>query len=599
MQRRNSPVPLSESINLAAPAPALGWARLWSVVGLLVLFAGLSLSTIGAFAWHGYVQNQTKESFVTNASNVSAAVSTALRRDVDFVATQRAGVVAIPGLNNHQLAIWYRSVDIDERFPGGVGFAFVQRVLPSQLRVFGAEVIADPLVNEAVTAPYAVFPAGQQSQYCLQRFGIATSPAAKVIPPTFDFCSPTIPPALSPSPIPHLLDEATSSGKTTVLATGKIAKIHGISDLFVLFSPVYSGEGTPISISTRQTSIRGWIVATFSGKALLRSDIVTDRRLSVSILFDEPQSGSTPIATSGEAPKGALYSRTLRFDADGSWVVKVVGSARSTATAQAIGVGVLGAGMTLLLFLLLTLLTRSRNMALRLVEERTGQLRHQALYDPLTDLPNRALVLDRAEQMIQRATRQPLLIGALFIDLDNFKEVNDTFGHEVGDELLRAVGSRLSGALRVSDSVGRLGGDEFVVLVEGEVGGIGPELVAEKLLASFSQPFSLDGSSIGPLSIGASIGVALGPRDGATELLRDADVALYEAKARGKHGVVVFRAEMRMAVPDRRGVDVDTREGLTSGGLRAEQQGTFELHDKATIGVAAPEVASAGRRPLS
>ena len=114
--------------------------------------------------------------------------------------------------------------------------------------------------------------------------------------------------------------------------------------------------------------------------------------------------------------------------------------------------------------------------------------------------------------MIQRATRQPLLIGALFIDLDNFKNVNDTFGHEAGDELLRAVGSRLSGALRASDSVGRLGGDEFVVLVEGEIGGVGPELVADKLLASFSRPFTLEAGRVGPLSIGASIGVALGPR---------------------------------------------------------------------------------------
>ena len=547
MQRRDSSVPLSESINSAAPAPTLGWTRLWSLVVLLILVAGMTLSAMGAVAWHGYVQNQAKDAFDTNASNVSAAVSTALRETLILSRPSEQGFWRSPGSPIMSSPSGIRSVDIDSRFPGGVGFAFVQRVLPSQLRAFGAEVIADPPVNEPVTAPYSVIPAGQQSQYCLQRFGIATSPAAKVIPPTFDFCSPTIPPAGNPSPIPRLLDEATNSGKTTVLAAGKIAKTSGISDLFVLFSPVYTGEGTPASTSARQTGLRGWIVATFNGNALLRSDIVTDRRLSVSILFDEPRSGSTSIAASGKKPSGALYTRTLRFDADGSWVVRVVGSARSTAMAQAIGVGVLGSVLTLLLSLLLTLLTRSRNMALRLVEERTAQLRHQALYDPLTDLPNRALILDRAEQMLQRAARQPLLIGALFIDLDDFKEVNDTFGHEVGDELLRAVGARLSGALRVSDSVGRLGGDEFVVLVEGEVGGIGPELVAEKLLASFSRAFIVGGDNVGTLTIGASIGVALGPRNGATELLRDADVALYEAKARGKHGVVVFRPEMRMA----------------------------------------------------
>ncbi len=531
------------------------------------------MSTIGALGWHGYVQNQTKEAFATTANNVSAAVSTALRRDVDFVATQRGGIEAIPNLSNHELATWYGSLDIEERFPGGVGFAFVQRVPASQLNAFGSAVVADPPINEPVGAPYSVFPAGQQPQYCLQRFGIATSPAAKVIPVTFNFCSATIPPANDPSPIPHLLNEATDTGRTTVLAAGKIAKTPGISDLFVLFSPVYDSEPTPTSVLARQIAVRGWIVATFSGGTLLRSDSATNHGLAVTVLFDEPGSGSTPIATSGTTPSGASYLHTLRFEAGGSWIVRVVGSARSAATDQALGVGALGAGMTFLLFLFLILLTRSRTMALRLVDKRTGQLRHLALYDSLTDLPNRALILDRAEQMIARAARQPLSIGALFIDLDNFKQVNDTYGHEVGDDLLRLVSVRLSETLRATDSVGRLGGDEFVVLAEGELGGLGPELVAERILASFARPFILERSDIGPLRIGASIGVAVGPRDGPAHLLRDADVALYEAKMRGKNSYAVFRSDMRMAVDNQRHDAMDIGEAVTNRGPRAEPSG--------------------------
>jgi diguanylate cyclase (GGDEF)-like protein len=589
---------LEEPLNRADSPHVPGPAHLWNIVVLVVLFAGMTMSTIGAVAWHGYVQSQARNTFATNAASVSAAVSTALRRDVDFVATERAGVVSIPDLTNRELAVWYTSIDVKNRFPGGVGFAFVQRVLATQLNAFGAEVVADPPVNEPVSAPYSVFPAGARSQYCLQRFGIATSSAAKVIPTTFDFCSPTIPPGNSRSPIPDLLDEATTNGRTTVLAAGKIAKTGGISDLFVLFSPVYESAGTPSSVSARQTDVRGWIVATFSGGALLGSNIVTDHRLSVSILFDEPGSGSTPITTSGKAPSGTFFTRSLRFNAGGSWVVRVVGSARSSATAQALGVGLLGAGVTLLLFLLLGLLTRSRAMALRMVDESTSQLRHQALYDSLTDLPNRALILDRAEQMIVRATRQPLLVGALFIDLDNFKVVNDTFGHEVGDELLRAVGFRLSEELRASDSVGRLGGDEFVVLAEGELGGIGPELVAEKLLASFAEPFILERSRVGPLHIGVSIGVALGPRDGAAQLLRDADVALYEAKARGKNGYVVFRPDMGMALNDRLGLEPDPRRAPSEGDSRPRYQATFELEDTA-IGDGTAAAAPSGPRSPS
>ncbi len=581
-----------EAVIEAAPARTLGRTRLWNVVAVVVLIVGLTLSAVSALEWHGYVQNQARESFVTHASAVSAAVSTALRRDIDFVATQRAGVIAVPDLSNRLLAVWYRSVDIKSRFPGGVGFAFVQRVLASQLSLFGSEVVADPPINEPVSAPYVVFPAGPRSEYCLQRFGIVTSAAAKVIPPTFDFCSSTIPPGKNPSPIPRLLDLATDSGQTTVLAAGKIAKTGGIADLFVVISPVYSSEATPTSVSYRKTDLRGWILATFSGATLLGSESQTAHGLTVSVSFNEPGSGGTTIASSGRTPGGGKFTRTLHFDADGSWVVRVVGSAQSTATDQALAGGLLGAVVSLLLFLLLAILTRSRALALQLVDKRTKQLRHQALHDPLTDLPNRALILDRAEQMLIRAKRHPLVVGALFIDLDKFKEVNDTFGHAVGDQLLKAVGERLSGALRASDSVGRLGGDEFVVLVEGELGGIGPEIVAEQLLALFVEPFSLGQGDVAPLRITASIGVALGARSGAADLLRDADVALYVAKAQGQHGYVVFRSQMHMDLGDRVGLEWADRTPRGEGG--AFHQRSFDLDDGIVGGVDGPVTAPKG-----
>ncbi|HXQ60866.1 MAG TPA: sensor domain-containing diguanylate cyclase [Acidimicrobiales bacterium] len=576
-----------EAVDEAAPARTLRRTRLWNVVAVVVLVVGMTLSAIGALEWHGYLQNEARDSFVTHASAVSAAVSTALRRDIDFVATQKAGIVAVPDLSNRELGLWYTAVDIKSRFPGGVGFAFIQRVLPSQLSHFGSEVVADPPVNQAVSAPYTVFPAGLRSEYCLQRFGIVTSAAARVIPPTFDFCSSTIPPGSNPSPIPRLLDLATDSGQTTVLAAGKIAKSGGIADLFVTISPVYSNGETPTSVSGREKSLHGWILATFSGATLLRSETQTGPGLAVSVSFDEPGSGATTIASSGKTPGGGVFASTLRFQADGSWVVRVVGSADSTATAEAVAAGTLGAIVSCLLFLLFALLTRSRALALQLVDKRTKQLRHLALHDPLTDLPNRALILDRAEQMLIRAKRHPLVVGALFIDLDKFKEVNDTFGHATGDQLLKAVGDRLSGALRASDSVGRLGGDEFVVLVEGELGGIGPEVVAQQLLALFAEPFVLGDGKVGPLRITASIGVALGPRSGAADLLRDADVALYVAKARGEHGYVVFRSQMHMDLGVRLGPEWGA-DGPAAGGRGDAYQRSFDLDDGIVEGVASP-----------
>ena len=148
--------------------------------------------------------------------------------------------------------------------------------------------------------------------------------------------------------------------------------------------------------------------------------------------------------------------------------------------------------------------------------------------------------------MLARARRSKVSVAALFIDLDGFKDVNDTpwTRHEVGDQLLCSVSERLVLTMRESDSIGRLGGDEFIVLVDGTTMDAGPELVAERLLAVPCEPFELEVMSHGPLTLTASIGLAAGVRPSASELLRDADIALYEAKAAGKNCVTVFCLEM-------------------------------------------------------
>jgi diguanylate cyclase (GGDEF)-like protein/PAS domain S-box-containing protein len=212
------------------------------------------------------------------------------------------------------------------------------------------------------------------------------------------------------------------------------------------------------------------------------------------------------------------------------------------------------------------------------------RLAHAALHDPLTGLPNRTLILDRAEQMLSRARRaHPYYpAAALFVDLDNFKDINDTLGHEAGDRFLQAVGQRLAGVLRASDTVGRLGGDEFVVLAEGLSVAAGPELVAQRIQDVLREPFRVEGWSGIPLMITASIGIACGDRASAQELLRDADIALYKAKAKGKSRCTLFEPAMQSAVLDRLSLEMDLR-----GALEAEQfflvyQPVFDL-DKVNI----------------
>ena len=214
-------------------------------------------------------------------------------------------------------------------------------------------------------------------------------------------------------------------------------------------------------------------------------------------------------------------------------------------------------------------------------------IRHQALHDGLTGLPNRTLILDRVEQMLARARRNGNEMAALFMDLDGFKQVNDTLGHEAGDQLLKSVAARLLTTLREGDTIARLGGDEFVVLVEGGSPTGSPEFVAERLLEVLREPFEIEDARRPSVRITASIGIARGSRMSATDLLRDADIALYEAKATGRDRYVSFRREMQTAVEDRLTLELDLRGALERGEYFLVYQPIFELESGRVLGLEA------------
>ena len=165
-----------------------------------------------------------------------------------------------------------------------------------------------------------------------------------------------------------------------------------------------------------------------------------------------------------------------------------------------------------------------------------------ALYDPLTELPNRVLFEDRLDRSLAAADRSGGIVGVLFLDLDNFKDVNDSSGHRVGDELLVAISTRLQGAVRPGETLARLGGDEFAVIVEG-TDPAGTNRAADRLLKALQAPFVTSG---GASSVQVSIGMA-DTREGrvsAVELLHRADLAMYSAKRAGKNRLDVYRAEL-------------------------------------------------------
>ncbi len=218
---------------------------------------------------------------------------------------------------------------------------------------------------------------------------------------------------------------------------------------------------------------------------------------------------------------------------------------------------------------------------------REEELAFMATHDPLTDLPNRTLIVDRIEQMLARAARSQTSVAALFVDLDNFKAINDTLGHAVGDELLQAVAARLQGVVREVDALGRLGGDEFVVLVGDLAADASPVLVAERLLDALKQPFKLGPEGETTVTIGASIGIALADQCSAGDILRDADIAMYRAKWDGRNRYAMYESGMQDVVQERMELEMDLRDALDKEQFFLAYQPTLDLSDMRPTGVEA------------
>ena len=209
------------------------------------------------------------------------------------------------------------------------------------------------------------------------------------------------------------------------------------------------------------------------------------------------------------------------------------------------------------------------------------RIQHLAYHDNLTGLPNRSLLQDRLAHSIARGERSGKKVAVLFIDLDNFKNINDTLGHDVGDELLRQVSRRLSDCVRVEDTIARQGGDEFIVLLDSLEDGRGASVVAQKILNSLRLPFLLGATE---QHVSGSVGIALYPEDGrdAQTLMKNADTAMFHGKGLGKNTYQYFTAQMNIAVK--------RRMTLESALRRAVMQKDFLLHYQPQINLETGEV---------
>jgi len=545
--------------------------RRWLIVAALLILVGSAGSVLSS----GAIAREDRRQADRNATNSATEVSVALIRNIgheqDLVDVAGAFVNGDPRFSQADFIGWGDAAQIFERYPELDGLGVILYVPAGDLARFeSVQTLVPPASSGSPggSGPYQVSPPGVRPFYCLSSMSLERKghPAS---PPGYDFCAGPLRPGLlgaGNAGVSSYIPVKTSTGTELALGT-----------------PIYRGGPVPPTETARQAALVGWTGAEISPDVILKDALSGHPGTSVAFHYGSGATGAT--FASGRHAAGA---RTTTFELSNGWRVRVFtpagGGVGTISDALFVLMG--GVVISMLVGLVIYLLGAGRSRALLLVRERTEEIHHQAFHDSLTGLPNRALILDRIDQMVLRSRREHTSVAVMFLDLDDFKLINDTLGHTVGDRLLIAVGARLSGILRGHDSVGRLGGDEFVVLVEGNSGLPEVEVVANRILGALEAPFEIAGSET-PLIVNASIGIVKCDDEPAEVLLQKADIALYGAKAAGKKRSLVFSPSMQVDLDDHRRLEIDLHGALEAGQFFLLYQPTVSLSTGATTGVEA------------
>jgi diguanylate cyclase (GGDEF)-like protein len=543
---------------------------IWGLLAACLVVAGVAGSLLGALTVADGHAAQSRRSLSSAAAQVASGLGVAIQRESDLTMSENSLVARDPGVAQAGFVKWVASERAHQRYPELASVQLLALVPRARLKAFEDAAVAP--IRPAAAGAFAIAPAGNRPSYCLVKAGVAWG-ALNFRPSAWiDIC------ALPGAPSAMMAERDTGGSSYFAVQYG------GLSVLGVQ-TPVYRGGVVPASVAGRRRAFAGWMGETIVPGVMLASALRGHPGIALTITYRA--NGYHAAFSHGRAPAHAGHL-TLRLA--GGWTARVSGplaTASIFTDTSALGLLVGGIVLSLMLGILLYVLASGRARARRLVSEKTGELEHLAMHDALTGLPNRVLALDRAEQLLARARRTQLPIAALYIDIDGFKHVNDTFGHAAGDQFLKLVADRLASVVRESDTAARLAGDEFLVLLDGSTLDAGPERVAERLLEVLREPYDLQAQIGRQLLVGASIGLAYGQGASAEQLLADADVALYSAKTAGKNRFVVFESAMQTAVQDRIAFELDLAEALDADQLFLVYQPMFDLGTERPTGIEA------------
>jgi diguanylate cyclase (GGDEF)-like protein len=512
----------------------------------------------------------SRRSLSSAAAQIASGLGLAIQREADVTTSTSALVALDPRIGQARFTEWLDAERTHENYPELATVELVKIVPRDGLRAFEQQAVG--VVRPPAGGAAPLFPAGSRAFYCLTAAGVgwgsfATRPSAWI-----DACA-------LPGIRPVVL-----AGRDTGAAAYLAAPYLG-QNVLEVETPVYDGRVVPRTLAARRRAFVGWLGETILPNVILASALRGHPGTALRLSY---RTGG--YRTSFSYGHTSAHAGHVTLALESGWTATVSGpvaSASITGDAGAMGLLAGGIMLSVLLSTLLYVLASGRARANRLVEQKTGELAHLATHDALTGLPNRVLALDRAQQLLARSRRTGQAIAALYIDIDGFKQINDTFGHQAGDRFLEIVSERLTSVVRAVDTAARLAGDEFLVLLDSQTLEIDPELVAERLLEVLREPYDL-GAQIGrPLTLTASIGIAQSHDATAEQLLAEADLAMYAAKTAGKNRHATFRSAMQTASNDRLALELDLADALATRQLFLVYQPIFDLASELTTGVEA------------
>ena len=546
------------------------WRRfgVWPVLAVAITLGCAAGTVLGARLLKSNSDSKAHAAFRQSSIEVASTVQLAIQREQDLVVTAAGFFLQDPGASNANFHAWSTSVQALQRFPELVTWGEIRLVPEAKLGAFAAQFFSAAAGGGA----FKPIPAGSRPYYCLAA-AVQDRVSQPAVPAGVDYCAESS----------LIASRDTGKGIYTAVNLGE-------GTIMAVNAPFYRGGVVPATGPARRALFAGWIGVSFDPRIPLATALRGHPGTAVALRFHGAHSSDTYAASSAvfRVGKRAADAQSATVNLNDGWTLQTFAAAAPDGVFADTSVVILLIGgmiLSVLIGALVLVLGTGRSRALRLVDERTRELLYQALHDPLTGLPNRTLIMDRIAQLLVRGRRNGSDGAALYVDLDEFKNVNDTLGHATGDRLLVAAAARLKSTLREADTIGRMGGDEFVVLIDdGELSG--PDIVAERLLAAMRRPFDL-GDGTGPLTVTTSVGIATGDRENAGELLRDADVALYQAKAAGKNRKSSFSADLEAASSHRSELELDLRSALEANQFRLQYQPIYKLNDLSVVGVEA------------